>query len=203
MSLTDQELRDILARAQEIQGGLRSGPEFTARVEALISAGEEVGISREAMQRAIREKFDLPMAPPAPGTMVFALAANGRHYPAEVIAAEPDAVKVRFLRGSDHNVAPDQIRSAALIPGEKVMCDWPWWGPWNCTIISYDATRKRVKVSDGWGYTRSFPLAEVWLPPRPSELDARRDRRRVYARLLGAGAVVGAVLGSVLTLLLA
>jgi hypothetical protein len=202
MGLNDRELREVLARAEEIQGNLRSGPEFTAEVEALISAAAEVGISRDAMQRALRERLEFPLVPPTAGTLVFALSANGRHYPAEVVAVDQEAVRVRFLRGTEHSVAPDEIRTASLIPGEKVICDWPWWGPWNCTIISYDANRQRVKVSDGWGDTRTFPLSDVWLPPRRTELEARRDRRRVYARLLGAGAAIGAVAGSLLTLLL-
>lgn len=202
MPLSDQELRDVLARAQEIQGSLRSGPGFTSEVEAVISAAEEVGISREAVQRALQERLEIPLAPPAPGSLVFAHSANGRYYAAEVVAVEPEGVRVRFLRGSEHRMALDELRPASLLPGARVICDWPWWGPWNCTVIAYDANRQRVKVSDGWGYTRSFPLAEVWLPPRRAEQDALQARKRVYAKLLGAGAVLGAVLGSVLTLLL-
>lgn len=201
MPLTDQELRDVLGRAQEIQGSLRSGAEFASEMESVIAAAQEVGISREAVERALRERLDLPLTPPSPGTLVFAHSTEERYYAAEVIATEGDELRVQFLRGSELKVPLDQVRAASLVPGAKVICDWPWWGPWTCTIIAFDPNKGRVKVSDGWGYTRTFPLAEVWLPPRRAELDARQTRRRVYAKLLGAGAVIGALLGSLVTLL--
>jgi hypothetical protein len=202
MALTDQELRDILARAQEIQGGLRSGPDFASEVQGVIAAAQEVGISREAVERALAERLDVPLTPPTPGTLVFAHSSDGRYYAAEVLSAEPDSIRVRFLRGSELRVTLDQLRPASLVPGTKVICDWPWWGPWTCSIIAFDPNKGRVKVSDGWGYTRSFPLAEVWLPPRPTEAQAQNTRRRIYATLLGVGAALGALGGTIVTLLL-
>jgi hypothetical protein len=201
VALTDQEVRDILARASEIQHSLRSGPELDRDLAAIVAAGEEVGLSRAALERAIRERLDLPLEPPAVGSLVFARSANDKYYAAQVLALVPDGVRVRFLRGSEQLVAADQVRPAALNPGEKVMVEWPWWGPWNCTVIGYDAPRQRVKVSDGWGYTRTFPVAEVWLAPgRKGDL-ARSTRRKVIAALLGAGVVLGA-LGAMLVSLL-
>jgi hypothetical protein len=202
MSLSNDEVRDVLARAQEIQGSLRYGPGFTSEIESVVAAAEEVGISREAVERALRERLDLPLTPPEPGSLVFAHSTNGRYYAAEVLGVEEGAIQVRFLRGSQHRIAMDEFRPASLVPGAKVVCDWPWWGAWTCSIISFDSARQRVKVSDGWGYTRSFPLAEVWLPPRRAEQDALEARKRVYAKLLGVGAALGAVFGSLLTLLL-
>jgi hypothetical protein len=73
------------------------------------------------------------------------------------------------------------------------------WGPWTCTVIGYDSVKQRVKLSDGWGYTRTFPVSEVWLPP--TKADARTARQRVYAFLI-AGATAGALIGSVITALL-
>ena len=138
-------------------------------------------------------------APPAPGLLAFAQSADGQFYVAEVISHTPDAVRVKFLQGSEHTVSLDQIRPCAFIPGEKVMVDWPWWGPWTCTVVSYDAATGWVKVNDGWGYTKSFPIAEVWQAPakRPSSDAARL---RVYA-LFGAGVGLGAVIATIATVL--
>lgn len=58
MGLTDQELRDVLGRAQEIQGSLRSGAEFASEMESVIVAAQEVGISRECAARLAPDAAD-------------------------------------------------------------------------------------------------------------------------------------------------
>jgi hypothetical protein len=199
MPLTDQELRDVLARAQEIQHGLRSGTTRT-ELERIISAGEEVGISRAAMEGALRERLGIPLTPPAVGSLVFAQSANQKRYVAEVLEVDPDTVRVKFLRGSEHIVGADQVQPCSLIPGAKVMCEWPWWGPWRCTVIGYDPNRQRVKVSDGWGDTRSFPVAEIWMAPRGEE-DPARIRKRIYSKV-AAGLLLAGVLGALVGRLL-
>jgi len=106
---------------------------------------------------------------------------------------------VRFLRGSEHELTLDELRPCAFLPGERVSCDWPMWGPWTCTVVSYDAAKQRVKLNDGWGYMKTFPVSEVWLaPPKPDG----KTGAKVYATLLGAGAAVGAVIGAIVTALL-
>lgn len=199
MRLTDDELRDVLARAEEIDAS-KHGSQARAELEAVIGAAEEVGLSRSAVELALRERLDLPMAPPEPGTLAFAHSADGQFYVAEVVSLVPNGVRVKFLKGSEHVVALDQIRPCSFIPGSKVVVDWPWWGPWNCTVVSYDAAKGKVKVNDGWGYTRTFPIAEVWLAPakRPG-VDAAKVR--LYA-LFGAGAGLGALVASIVTALL-
>jgi hypothetical protein len=71
------------------------------------------------------------------------------------------------------------------------------WGTWTCTVVSYDAARQRVRLNDGWGYTKSFPVSEVWLSA--VNLDERGARRRLYATLLGVGAAAGALIGAIIT----
>lgn len=200
MRLTDDELRDVLARAEEIQRASRHGAEMTAELEAVIGAAEEVGLARPAVERALRERLALPAAPPAVGALTFARSADDKFYAAEVLSVSAEGVRVRFLRGSEHVVTLDQLRPCAFLPGERVVCNWPWWGPWTCTVVGYDAVKQRVKLSDGWD-TKTFPIAEVWLA------DARKAwasgaRTRVYATLIGAGAGVGALVGSIITALL-
>lgn len=202
MGLTPEELRDVLARAEKIQSSSRHGVEMSVELESVISAAEEVGLTRPAVERALRERLNLPAIPPAPGSLVFAQSADGKLYASEVLSVAPEQVRVRFLRGSEHVVTPDQLRPCTLIPGERVTCDWPMWGAWTCTVVGYDPARRRVKLSDGWGYTRTFPLAEIWMThPRDAE-GPSGSRNRVYLRLMGAGTVIGTLLGSLVTYLL-
>jgi hypothetical protein len=44
MRLTDDELRDVLARAEEIQRSSRRGDLMQAELQAVIGAAEEVGL---------------------------------------------------------------------------------------------------------------------------------------------------------------
>lgn len=201
MRLNDDELRDVLARAQEIQRTALTGPEARAEMELVIQSAEEVGISRDAVERALRERYDLPSRVPRPGELAFAQSADGKFYVVQVLESSADEVRVKFLKGSEHTVTPDQLRPATFLPGEKVMVHWPWWGPWNCSVISYDAEAHKVKVTDGWGETKTFPIAEVWRnsPRLPS---AARMRTRISLTLLGAGAGIGVLVGSILTALL-
>lgn len=199
MRLSDDELRDVLARAEEIQHGSRSADTMQAEMEAVIGAGEAVGLNRNAIERALRERFDVAAtAPPAAGTLVFAESADGKYYVAEVVSASSDAARVRYLRGSEHMVTLDQLRPAAFLPGERVVVNWPWWGPWTCTVISYDAAREKVKLTDGWGYTKTFPISEVWQSSRKP----RNGRFRIAATWLSVGVGLGALLGASLSLLL-
>jgi hypothetical protein len=201
MRLTDDELRDVLTRAEEIQRASLHDAEMNAELEALIGAAEEVGLARTAVERALRERLALPAPPPAVGALTFARSADRKFYVAEVLSISTEGVRVRFLRGSELLVTPDQLRPCAFIPGERVVCNWPWWGPWTCTVVTYDAVKQRVKLSDGWGDTKTFPVEEVWLAPaRKGENSGTRTR--VYATLIGVGAGVGALVASIITALL-
>ena len=199
MRLTDEELRDVIARAEEIQRVSRQGDEWNAELAAVIGTAEELGLSRTSIERALSERLDYPVAPPTIGSLVWAKSADGRAYAAEVLGTSDDSVSVRFLRGSDHVLSPDEVRPCALLPGERIMVEWPWWGPWKCTVISYDRATQRVKLSDGSGSTKTFPLAETWFAPQKSP--AEKTKSRAYLWLVGVGAGMGALIGSVATAL--
>ena len=194
MRLSDDELRDVLTRAEEIQRSSRSVDTMQSEIEAVIGAGEAVGLERVAIERALRERF----SPPSPGALVFAQSADGKFYVAEVVSASSDSVRVKFLRGSEHTVTGEQVRPAAFLPGEKVVANWPWWGPWTCTVISYDAARQKVKLTDGWGYTKSFPISEVWQSGRKPW----SGRLRIAITWLSVGIGLGAAAAATLAALL-
>src|SRR5262245_4607671 len=55
MRLADDDIREVLARAVEIQSTTLQGDALNAELEAVIQAAEEVGIARPAVERALRE----------------------------------------------------------------------------------------------------------------------------------------------------
>ncbi len=201
MRLTDDELHDVLARAEEIQRTSRHGHEMQAELEAVIAAAAEVGLTRPAVERALRERFNLPAAPPAPGTLAFAASADGHFHVAEVLSISADTARVRFMGGSEHHLTPDQLLPCSLIPGARVICNWPWWGPWTCTVISYDAVSQSVELSDGWGSTHTCSLAQIWLAA-PRKVGGVKAAGRRGLLILSAGAGLGALIGSIVTALL-
>lgn len=156
-------------------------------------------LTDEELRIALRERLELgAIAPPEVGSLVFAQSADEKFYVAEVVSAAEDQVRVRFLRGSEHTVTLDQVRPAAFLPGERLMVNWPWWGPWTCTVISYDSAKEKVKLSDGWGSTKSFPISEVWQTNRI----AWSGKFRIAATWLSIGVGLGAILGFSLTYLI-
>ena len=195
MGLENEELRAVYARASEIEN---STPASAADIETVIQAGVEAGIARSAIERALRERLNLPMRPPAAGDLAFAKSADDKLYVAEVLSLAEDHVRVRFLRGGEHMVARAELRPCSFLPGERVVCPWPGWGPWTCTVVSYDAAQRRIKATDGW-YTRSFSIQDVWIAPAKP---ASARKARVSAALIGVGVTVGAALGSIITALL-
>lgn len=199
MPLADEEIRAVIARAEEIE---RAGAIETSQadVEAVIQAAEAVGISRAAVERALRERHGVPGRPPVKGDLVFAKSADGKFYVAEVVSVDAEDFRVRYLRGGEHAVQISELRPCSLLPGERVVCHWPAWGPWTCAVVSYDAANRRVTLSDGWSQTRTVPIENVWLnAPRGAAL-LGWSKVKIHAALLGAGATMGALIGSALTM---
>ena len=196
MGLESEELRAVYARASEIQNNTPAGH---AELEAVIQAGVEAGIARPAIERALRERLNLPMRPLAAGDLAFAKSADEKFYVAQILSLTGDNVRVRFLRGGEHTVARDELRPCSFLPGERVVCPWPGWGPWTCTVVSYDAELLRIKATDGWGDTHSFSIGDVWIAPARN---TSPPKARLYGVLIGVGAAVGAAIGSIITALI-
>ena len=156
MRLTDDELRDVLARAEEIQHASRHGPAWNAEVAAVISAAEEVGLSRRAVELALSERLNLPAAPPSVGSLAWARSKDGKFYVAEVLAIVDEGARVRFLGGSEYRLPLDQLRPCAFIPGERIVCNWPWWGPWTCTVCRVRCGRRTREAVRWMGRHKDF-----------------------------------------------
>src|SRR5687768_5183766 len=116
MRLTDDELRDVLARAEEIQSASRRKDEMNTELEAVIGAAEEMGLARPAIELALRERLAFSVTPPTVGSLVFARSADGKFYVANVLSISADAIRVRFLQGSEHFVTLDSSSRARSSP---------------------------------------------------------------------------------------
>lgn len=190
------ELREVLERAEEIQLQSAISPE-SSELDGIVAAAEEAGLSRDAVLQAVRERLSLLGHPPEIGDRVFAKSADGHFYVAKVVSVHEGRVKVLYLNGSEHALGAADLRPCTFLPGQKLMCPWPHWGWWTCTVLSFDNKRDKVKVTDGWGTEKSFKVSEVRLPIERS-LSERTQRMKV-ALTLWAAAIAGGAVGSAIT----
>ena len=196
MRLTDEQLRAVLARAEEIQRASSAVEVWNAEIRTIVETAEEMGLSRQAIERALAERRDLFPEPPRVRQLVWARSSDGKYYVAEVAEVGAHNVTVRFLRGGVATVGDDALRPCGFLPGERIMCEWPWWGPWNAIVTSYDAGSRTVRLSDGWGSTETFPISEVWIAPPATEAG---NRSRFFWKVVALGGVLGAMVGGALT----
>ena len=134
----------------------------------------------------------------AVGDRALAKSTDGKFYVADVLGVEGDLVRVEFLRGGEYVVPAAEARPCNFLPGDRVTVDWPWWGKWTCTVVSYDEHYDSITLSDGWGEEEVFDLEQVWIEPPKSRGAMRLARlRNVVLVFLG-----GAAIGSIVTALL-
>ena len=193
MPLSNDELRAVLARAAEIQYADRPGG---MELERFIAEAEKAGYTRVALERALREKFGQPEAPPRVGELAFAQSSDGRYYAAKVLSQSDRSSRIQFLSGGEKEVVNDELRQFSLMPGERVSVAWPMWGNWSCTVITYDAQYGTVKLSDRWGSEQLFPISAIWLEP------PRQSRGIGHIALLVGAVLGGTTLGATLMYLL-
>lgn len=193
--LTEEEVREVLARAEAIH--MESSA--TSDAHSVIRAAEEAGLPREAIEQAIRERFEFVGALPKPGELAFAKSTDGKFYVSEVIESAPTSARVRFLKGGELSVRPEDLKPLSLLPGQRVVCPWPDWGWWTCTVVSYNADKKKVKVSDGWGSTETFPISDVRLDPPRSRNASGPSRAKLTLYAYALGVLTGGVATGILT----
>jgi hypothetical protein len=169
--LNENEIREILKRAEQIHVGA-SLEEEDSDSKALIKAAEEAGLPREAIEQALRERLGTQTTQAAAGDFIFAPSTDGKLYIAEFIESNSHTTRGRFLTGGEISFPTDQAQPAQFLPGSKVQANWPNYGWWTCTVISFDKPNRLLRLSDGWGNEKTFPLAEVrFVPPRVNNND--------------------------------
>lgn len=203
LRLSEEELSGTLTRAREIaeQGQALALP--GADLDALVSAGEEVGIPRDAILQALRERHPVATEVFTAGQLVFAPSIDGAWYPATIATLGGHSATVRFLNGGEHTCAVSDLRGLSLLPGRKVQADWPTWGWCDVTVERYDEKSGKVTLSDGWS-KKAFALDKVRLSSKLATPPTQQERRLASltrATLLrcsllagGAGMTLGALL---------
>jgi hypothetical protein len=195
--LNDGELRAVLTRAAEIQHASRGGPN-DVELERLIGAAEAAGYSRVAVERALRERFG-SVARPQVGELAFARAANGKYHVARIVSDAPAGTRVKFVLGTESEVAPDHVRPFSLAPGDRVWVDWPMWGAWLCEVLSYDEERSIVKLSDRWGSQHTCAVSEIWVQPPSERVESSLGSFARHLASIGGFMAAGALIGSLVT----
>lgn len=193
--LSQEDLTTVIRRAQALEAEKLTTLEPQTNLETFVSAAEEMGISREAVMQALREKMGHPLEGIAPGDRVFAKSADGAFYMATVTALQNNAVTVHFMNGSDHTVALTDLRGPSILPGQKLQVNWPGWGWWTVTVEKYNSQKEKVTATDGMS-SKSFSLTEVRLPIERTkrELSVRALLFRTAIVSAGVGVAIGALL---------
>ena len=96
-------------------------------------------------------------------------------------------------------IRPAQIGSWAVTQ-RRWAKEWPMWGPAECSVVSWDSPRQRLKVADSWGLVKTFPVAEVWRRPERSPVTSAGTRGMGW--IIAASGTVGALIGGTLMALL-
>ena len=193
--LDQEDLSEVLRRAQALEVNKVTVPEEHPDLETFLHAAEEVGISREAVMQALREKLGHPLEGISTGDRVFAKSADGAFYVADVSRVEGGLATVRFLTGGDHTLPLSDLRGFTILPGRKLQVKWPGWGWWDVEVEKYEPNVGLVSATDGFK-TKSFPLTEVRLPVQKTrrELAVSALLFRVALVSAGVGGVIGAAL---------
>jgi hypothetical protein len=204
--LTETELAETVQRAREIADHSRELASPEAEYDAYLHAAEEMGIPREAMLQAIRERRVIPGETLEVGQRVFAPSADGFWYVAELLSLTEHTAKVRFLEGGEHTCATSDVRPLSLIPGRKLQGDIKGWGWYGCLVVRHDPAKDRVEVihddwapSKEWLTMRKLRLTRDHVyPNRPKEKSAAEFTRGVLLRSVGVATAAGVLAGMVL-----
>jgi hypothetical protein len=192
--LSPEAIKSVLARAEEIQsqGGLHADHE---EIDTVVRAATEAGLSEQAVLQALRERLSIVPGDLELGQRVYAKSSDGFFYPATIEKIDAASVKVNFLGGGYANLSKLDLRPMTLMPGQKIMCPWPDWGWWNCTLVSYNSKTDEVEVTDGWSETNTFPLTST----RLSKTDGMPKADLTAKITWWAAMIGGGVIGSAIT----
>src|SRR4051794_3063535 len=118
LQLTEGDLSETLSRAREIAE--RGAGVSTAECEALLAAGEEMGIPRDAILQALRERLPAVTETFVAGQQVFAPSVDGHWHPATIVTLGTHSAAVQFHNGGEHSCAVGDLRPLSFPPGRKV-----------------------------------------------------------------------------------
>ena len=211
--LSEEESRETVQRAREIAEQGREPAALEADYEVYLQAAEEVGVSREAVLQALRERLLVPSRAFAEGETVFAPSSDGFWYPAVLKSLGEQTAAVEFVSGGEHTCALADLRPLTLIPGRKLQADLKGWGWGDAIVERHDAGKRKVRVvhDDWFGTKETVPLTGVRLarehavPERRTERNPEQLARAALVRYGvlagGAGVALGLLLAKLLPFL--
>lgn len=159
--LNENEIKTILERAGQIQ--IESNTDIESETAALLKAAEEAGLSRQAVELALQERLSSQQLPCTKGDLIFAPRPDGSLHVAQVIESLGSVVRARFFNGAEVTIPRDQAIKADFQVGAKVQAYWPVHNWHTSTVIGFERENETVKLSDGWGFTKTFSLSEIRL----------------------------------------
>jgi hypothetical protein len=196
LRLTDEELRQTLDRARQIATAGDATALVPAEAEEYVRAAEELGVPREALVQALRER-QLLRGAFDPGDLVFAPSMNQFWYVARVAKIDGGVATVDFVGGSEHTCPVAELRPFSLIPGRKIQADLgPWGGGWSSSaVLKYEPETGTVYV-DSFGQRAKVELAALRLPEklvRPVTEEEKRVQALTRASAVRIAVAAGAV----------
>jgi hypothetical protein len=159
--MRQDELHEVLTRAQEIDAGKGQTIEGNPEYDGLMQAAEEVGINRDSVLQALRERIGVKQEPFEPGEVVFARVPDGSYYPGTVIEEKDGMVNVDFLSGSKGEVPVTAVKKFQALPTQPIECQWKFLGWRPSIILKYDPKDQMAKVAGPMGRTQWCVLHEL------------------------------------------
>jgi len=202
LGLSEEELRAVTRRAEEIAAASASAGSLEASYDSCLRAMVEMGVPQEAALQALREHLNLHAADVEPGQRVFAPAADGFLYPATVESVQGGTAQVRFAAGGHAECQARDLHPFSLTPGTIVSACWKGDDSWYAARVrTWDAEKERVKVVYRLdGAVETVPLTRLRLAPpertkRAHALQWASSPGLDLLLKLTAGGVLGFLLG--------
>jgi hypothetical protein len=192
LPLQDEELQATLRRAREI-AQQEATPAAESDLELYLSAAEEMGIPREALAQALRERNLLPQNVRV-GEQYFAPSADGFLYVATVLELNGATARVQFAGGGERSCALADLRPLDLVPGRRLQADWPDWGWASVEVTRHDLKKGKVTVTS-WMQPATVSLAKLRLHPNDALGRQKHSGRDLLLRWTLAAGTGGFALG--------
>ena len=210
LELTQEEVSTTISRATEIASSTALSVAYETSshggLEAYVKAAEELGIPRDAMLQALRERHLLPNEDLKVGDRVFAKSADGAYYPAQITGLNGDSTSVvRFNTGGEQRISSTDLRPLTMVPGMQLQFLNDDLGMW-CTgkLLEFDSAKNIARLTYV-GEHYEAPITRVRLSAGSSRLKKQTQpvsvrklliRTAVTAASIGTG--VGIILGYLL-----
>jgi hypothetical protein len=189
-------LHQVLTRAQEIDAHQSLSDADGPELDGLLRTADEIGIKRDSVLQALRERITVIDDPLEPGDLIFARLPDGCYYPSTVVEQKGGAVAVKFMNGSEATVQDTALHRFRGLPNEVIYCDWNGRGLIRCAVKSYDPEKQMVCAYGPRGQSKWFVASELGYKEESTAEMAERTSQSpwLYAAIGLASFIVGVML---------